>query len=123
MGDRDGGVTKRLYHNGEWTKAKFTAWMKNILRRGSYRWPPRYEALKAAKVERGVYMCRGYKKRAHRVAYRDIQIDHIMPVVDPATGHTTWDKYINRLYCEVSNLQVLCKPCHKLKSKEERKKL
>lgn len=114
-------MTKRTYNNGTWTKAKWTAWIKNILRRGSYRWPPRYEAIKAAKVERGVYMCRGYGRRAHRVRHKEIQIDHIVPVIDPATGHTTFDKYINRLFCEADNLQILCLSCHKAKTKNERK--
>ena len=111
----------RKYNNGEWTKARFDAWIKNGLRRLSYRWPPRYQAKKTAQVKHGVYMCRGYGRRAHRVKAKEIQIDHIKPVIDPATGFTTWDKYINRLFCEVSNFQILCISCHKKKTKDERK--
>jgi len=50
-----------------------------------------------------------------------VQIDHTDPVVDPATGFVNWDTYFDRLYCEVENLQVLCKPCHKDKTNVERK--
>jgi len=47
-------------------------------------------------------------------------VDHIKPVVDPAVGFTTWDDYIERMFCEADNLQVLCKACHDAKSEEEK---
>lgn len=55
----------------------------------------------------------------------EIQIDHIEPVVKKGTKQKdmTIDEYVNRLYCSVSNLQVLCYDCHKKKTKEERKKI
>jgi 5-methylcytosine-specific restriction endonuclease McrA len=30
--------------------------------------------------------------------------------------------FVKNLFCEEDNLQVLCKPCHDVKTKEERKK-
>ena len=48
-----------------------------------------------------------------------IQVDHIDPVINPATGFTTWDNYIERLFVKAEKLQVLCKECHKNKSVEE----
>ncbi len=48
-----------------------------------------------------------------------VQVDHIKPIVG-VNGLTTWDKFIERLYCEAKNLQVLCKACHKIKTKKER---
>ena len=51
---------------------------------------------------------------------KDVQVYHIKPVIDPKTGFTTWDKYIKRLFCDETNLQVLCITCHKIKTKEER---
>lgn len=52
----------------------------------------------------------------------NVEVDHIKPVVDPAKGFKDWNTFIKRLYCEQDNLQVLCKPCHKQKSKEEKEK-
>ena len=55
----------------------------------------------------------------------DVQVDHINPVVDPSKGFINWDIYIDRIFCEIENLQVMCKPCHKVKTeleKAERKK-
>jgi hypothetical protein len=51
---------------------------------------------------------------------KDVQVDHIEPVVNTATGFVSWDVYINRMFCEKHNLQVLCTICHKLKTKEEK---
>ena len=53
---------------------------------------------------------------------KDVQVDHVAPVVDPKRGFKGWDEYISRLYCESDNLQVLCIPCHKKKTEKERKK-
>jgi hypothetical protein len=50
-----------------------------------------------------------------------IYIDHITPVVDPATGRRSWDEYIQRLlYCGQAGLQRLCATCHGKKTAEER---
>lgn len=96
------------------------SFIASALRAASYRWPPKYEARKAALVERGIYRCEGYKRDAHNVAAKLVNVDHIEPVVDPKTGFTTWDDFIARLFCEKENFQVLCLTCHKNKSKDEK---
>jgi hypothetical protein len=40
--------------------------------------------------------------------------------VDPKKGFVGWDVYIDRMFCEIENLQVLCKPCHKIKTDQEK---
>ena len=49
---------------------------------------------------------------------KGVQVDHKIPM---GKGKT-WDEFINELFCEEDNLQVLCLVCHKAKSKEENKK-
>lgn len=49
---------------------------------------------------------------------REVQVDHIKPVV--LKEFTTWDTFIDRLLVEAKKLQVLCKPCHAAKTKQER---
>jgi 5-methylcytosine-specific restriction endonuclease McrA len=123
-------MTKR--NGGEWTEARFRSFVTSALRAASRRWPPKYKALKVAFVGRKVntktgklamhYKCANCCK--HFVA-TDVQVDHIEPVVDPIKGFQTWDIFINRIFCEIENLQTLCKPCHKIKTdleKQERKK-
>jgi 5-methylcytosine-specific restriction endonuclease McrA len=63
------------------------------------------------------YKCAACKKD---YVSKDVQVDHVNPVVDPATGFVSWDVYIDRLFCEGENLQVLCSTCHKKKTAEEK---
>ena len=46
-------------------------------------------------------------------------VDHIDPVV-PLAGFDSWDNVIERMFCEVDGLQLLCDDCHKTKTTEER---
>jgi hypothetical protein len=117
------------YADGEWSKAKFVAFVKSQLRNGSQKWPPKHKVLGAARRERGVYECAGCKQnvpvtiKSHKNSGRErnIFVDHLLPIVPPETGFTTWDDFINNLYCDSSNLQVLCSECHSKKSAEERR--
>lgn len=59
-------------------------------------------------------MPEGSRKRV-----KNIIVDHIKPVIDPAVGFTTWDSFIEGLFCEKDNLQALCRTCHKAKTQEE----
>lgn len=87
------------------------------LRRASYRWPARNEAIKKARIERGLYICNGCKQI---FSSKQIQIDHIEPIIPVDKGFTTWDDYIKRLFCDADGFQVLCKDvCHAAKSKIE----
>jgi len=114
-------------NGGEWTDARFRSFVTSALRAASRRWPPKYKALKEAFVGRKEnkktgklamhYKCAKCKK--HFVAI-DVQVDHIYPVVDPKIGFIGWDSFIDRIFCEIENLQVLCKPCHKVKTEEEK---
>lgn len=87
-----------------------------ILRRASFRWKPRAEALSSARIERGLYKCASCEN-----AYRkdEIHMDHVVPVIDLNDGFTTWDQVIFRLFCETQGFQVLCKNCHDVKTAYE----
>ena len=86
------------------------------LRRASYRLPARQEALKAGRIARNQYRCAKCLKIYSR---KEVVIDHINPIV-PLTGWDNFDGYIQRLFCAVEELQILCRvPCHKEKSLEE----
>jgi 5-methylcytosine-specific restriction endonuclease McrA len=49
---------------------------------------------------------------------KNVEVNHIIPVV-PVNGFDSWDGVISRLFCEEDGLEVVCKPCHKLITKEE----
>ena len=55
---------------------------------------------------------------------KKIEIDHIGPVVEIGKTYKdyTWDELIQRIDCNLENLQVICPNCHKDKTKQEREK-
>lgn len=120
-------MTDKKRNGGEWTEARFKSFVTSALRAASRRWPPKYAALKAAFVGKQVnaktgkmamhYKCAKCKKL---FVAADVQVDHIKPVVDPKKGFVGWDDFINRIFCEIENLQVMCKPCHKVKTDKEK---
>jgi len=110
-----------------WTEGRKRAFITAVLRGGMRRFPPKYETLNRAFV--GTKLNEKTKRQAkhyecnmckEHFTAKDIEVDHIEPVVDPDVGFVSWDLFIERLYCKMENLQALCKNCHKVKTKEER---
>lgn len=93
------------------------SWIISTLRRASYRWPGRFEAERNARKSRGLYECNSCKGLFKRGEYK---LDHIEPVIPVETGFTSWDNYIDRMFCDSTNFQILCKTCHDAKSTLER---
>ncbi|CAB4169946.1 HNHc domain containing protein [uncultured Caudovirales phage] len=117
-----------LRNGGEWTEARFKSFVISKLRAGLRWWPPKYRVLKNAQTERRTNTKTGklamhYQCAACKQDYpaKDVQVDHKQPVVNPKTGFISWDEYVERMFVEAKQLQVLCKPCHKVKSDKERK--
>jgi 5-methylcytosine-specific restriction endonuclease McrA len=115
------------FNDGEWTAARFRSFVTGALRTATRRWPPKYKALKEAFTGRQTNAKTGKLAMHYRCAEcssefvsGDVQVDHKKPAVDPAKGFVSWDVYVDRLYCEASNLQVLCKECHAIKTAKER---
>ena len=115
------------FNSGKWTQARMSSFIKSALRSASQRWPPRYEALNDSCTGQKInqksgrlakhYTCNGCNKD---FPSKDVQVDHIKPIIDPAIGFQTWDILIANLFCEKENLQLLCKPCHQLKTNAEK---
>ena len=89
-----------------------------LLRRASLKWLPRYQVMTEARVARGKYMC---NKCNQIVGAKEFHVDHKKPVI-PVTGFDDWNGVVSRLFCQKSELQVLCKECHTAKSNKENKK-
>lgn len=92
--------------------------VKQFLRRASYRWPFRNEALKRARIKRGIYSCSICFIKLKRSM---LQMDHIDPVIDTRMGFLDWNTYVERLLPDSEGWQVLCKDCHQAKTKVENK--
>jgi len=116
-----------MYNNHQWTQARFNSFIKSALRSASKRWPPKYECIKDAKVGKKINSKSGRIAEHYRCnvchgefPQTDIQVDHIRPIIDPEVGFVSWDQVIRDMFCEKSGLQIVCKPCHKLKTHAER---
>jgi len=111
-----------------WSKGRRSAFITSVLRAGSRRYPPKYETMNEACV--GIrHNAKTKRDGKHFLCQRcqgefpskDVVVDHIEPVIHPEVGFVSWDVFIERLYCDKENMQVLCVPCHKEKTKEENK--
>lgn len=116
-------MSKEKTRNGnQWTEARFRSFVTSALRAATRRWPPKWttlsEALEGVRRNKNTgrrakhFRCAGCSGLFVQTA---VQVDHIAPI----GRDLDWNQFIERLFCEKENLQVLCKPCHKEKSKRE----
>lgn len=111
----------------KWTDGRINQFIRSALRAAFRKWPPKFEALKAARVEVRINPKSGRLAMHYKCALcagefvaTAIQVDHTKPIVGKK-GFESWDKFIANLYCSKARLQVLCIECHKKKSQTERK--
>lgn len=111
------------YNGGLWTKARYQSFVKSALRAASRRWPPKYSCLNDSCVGQYVNvktnrLAKHYRCNVCNQAFpaKDVQVDHISPIIDPSLGFTNWNDVIENMFCESSNLQTICKPCHSIKT-------
>lgn len=112
----------------KWNENRIKNFIISLLRAGSRKWPPRAAVLNNARTEKKInsksgrlaqhYLCAECKKDFPQ---KDVNVDHIDPVVSPVEGFVDWNTYIPRMFCEEDNLQILCSGCHTKKSNKEKK--
>jgi hypothetical protein len=95
----------------------------NVLRQGTVTWQGRSLCLKAVRkrFKTGTYkngkdkLVYHYQCNTCKAWFRDfeVEVDHIEEI---GSFNGDFDEYIRRMYCGQDNLQVLCVPCHRLKS-------
>lgn len=113
--------------SNSWTPGRLKSFITSTLRGGFRKYPPKYKSLKDASLGKRLNpkskrMAEHFECKRCKGAFvaKDVNVDHVEPVVCPYTGFVDWDTYISRLFCDGSNLQVLCSPCHDIKTAEER---
>lgn len=113
----------RTHAAGNWTKSRYFGFIRGLLRSGFSRYPVKH----AVKVE-----SRRKKKNSKRFEYQcascnkwfpnsQTEVDHIEPA-GSLKEYSDLPRFVENLFCEPDNLQVLCKPCHHKKTQDERKK-
>ena len=122
------------HNNGQWTTARLHSFVKGALRGACSKWGPISRCKQLARTRRGFYRCaeckqeisatlpdtyKSGKKKGQAYRRKNAIVDNIKPIV-PASGFDSWDSVVERMFCELSNLQVLCHACHQVKCAEER---
>ena len=112
---------------GRWSEAKFFGFIRSALRSASMRWPPKADAIKAARKpyvgpnKRQKWTCPcavcGQWKQL-----KDLQADHIVPC-GTLRCFADLALFVERLFCEVEGYRILCKPCHKVVTARERARI
>jgi 5-methylcytosine-specific restriction endonuclease McrA len=116
--------TEKTRNAGTMTESAFWSFIRSGLRQKSRWWKPITQCkLNAKRPYKGPnkrqkfeYQCNSCKKW---FAEKNINVDHIEPAgslncADDLAG------FVERLFCEVDNLQVLCSGCHNIKTQKER---
>ena len=113
-----GRKVERPRNGGQWSEARFFGFIRSALRSAFQRWSPKHEAKKQAKVAYNQYECAACKGIFTNKA---VEVDHIVPA-GTLTKFSDLPDFVERLFCEADGFQLLCKPCHQLKTNEERRK-
>lgn len=112
-------------NNGTMTESAFWSFIRSALRNKSRWWKPITECKqksrrpytgpnKRLKYEYQCNQCKGWYPE------KQINVDHIIPA-GTLTCSSDLPGFIERLFCEQDNLQVLCEKCHDIKTQNERK--
>src|SRR5271165_6595284 len=84
---------------------KEVATLKGHARQIFFRSQLRKQVMDNAKTEENTYTCALCQQQFKQ---NEVQVDHIIPLGQ----FTNWSLWLNRLFCPIKNLQVLCKSCH-----------
>ena len=117
------GRNEKVCNTGRWTKARFNSFVRSALRGAFRRWGPKSDVLGDAFTRVKKNKASGRQAKHYRCAIcrkdypqKQVQVDH----TEPIGSLTSWDEFIDKLFCEKENLQVLCRKCHTTKTKKER---
>ena len=108
----------------EWTEARFWSFIRSALRKAYMKWPPQYD--EAVGKRREVLVKKGNQKYEYQCTkckqwfkQKDTQKDHTIPT-GALNKFGDAPDFIRKMFCSSANIRRMCKPCHQIKTKEER---
>lgn len=119
-------ITPKTRAGETWTESRYWTFIRSALRQAWSKYPVKYQVLndnrrpftgtdKRTKWEYQCAECKEWFKS------KEVQVDHIESA-GSLKSYEDLPDFVRRLFCEADNLQVMCKPCHKTKTQEERKR-
>lgn len=116
-------VIPKPRNNGTMTESAFWSFIRSSIRKASMYWKPLQQcklearrAFKGAGRQKWEYQCSECTKWFKE---KDIQVDHIVDAGSLRSGDDL-KGFVERCFVEAGGYQVLCKPCHQLKTNEVR---
>jgi 5-methylcytosine-specific restriction endonuclease McrA len=120
------GAAPKTKNAGTMTDAAFWSFIRSALRQKSRWWKPIAECkAKSKRAYKGPLKRQKFEYQCAECLQwfpdKKINVDHIIPA---GTLRCAEDLpgFVERLFCEVDNLQVLCQGCHDIKTKQEKLK-
>ena len=111
-------------NSGTLTESAFWSFIRSALRQKSRWWKPISEAkAKAKRLYKGPLKRQKFEYQCNQCKNwfpdKKINVDHICPAGSLNSAQDLPD-FVERLFCEVDNLQTLCEGCHNVKTKSEK---
>lgn len=110
----------------DWTEKKILVWLRSAMRSASRRYPPLYAALAAAKEPYNVPSTDKSYNARQKYSYRCAECNNLFSGKEVAIDHRidcgsllSWDDlpgFASRLFCQQEDLDILCHPCHDVKT-------
>jgi 5-methylcytosine-specific restriction endonuclease McrA len=106
------------------TESAFWSFIRSALRQKSRFWKPITECkLQARRLYKGVNKRQKYEYQCNVCKNwfieKKINVDHIIPA-GSLNSSKDLPGFVERLFCEVNDLQVLCEKCHDKKTKADK---
>ena len=119
-------ITLKTRNAGTMTESAFWSFIRSSLRQKSRWWKPITECkMKSRRMYKGPlkrqkfeYQC---KECSNWFPDKKINVDHIVPAGTLRCANDL-PGFVERLFCEIDNLQILCETCHNKKTQDEKSK-
>lgn len=107
------------------TESQFWSFIRSALRQKSRWWKPITECkMKSRRAYKGPNKRQRFEYQCNTCKLwfpeKKINVDHIVPA-GSLNCAADLPGFVERLFCEIDNLQVLCEGCHNIKTKNEKK--
>jgi 5-methylcytosine-specific restriction endonuclease McrA len=117
-------ATPKTRNAGTMTESAFWSFIRSALRQKSRWWKPIAQAKqKAKRAYKGPLKRQKFEYQCNQCKEwfpdKKINVDHIIPAGSLNCANDL-PGFVDRLFCEVNNLQVLCSECHNIKTQKEK---